>query len=148
MVKSLKPSPGANPAPFTHWMRAPVVLRMDRDSEVVQAVAVSKVKKMVMRHFDKAYLKVIRGHNLYMRFTIPTGREWMDGLLKMMKADKRRKHKWLSDRPTAIGSWLAKRIESPYVGIEISVSALVDDSLPPEKDMNEKELRIIYGEVK
>ena len=145
MVKSLKPSLGANPSPFTHWMRTPVVLHVDTDNEIVQALAVSKIKDMVMRHFDKAYLKILRGHNLYMRFTIPTGREWMDGLLNMMKADKKRKHKWLSNRPTAIGSWLAKRIESPYVGIEISVSALVDDSLPPEKDMNEKELEIIYG---
>lgn len=147
MVKSLKPSPGANPSPFTHWMRAPVVLHMGTDNEIEQAVAVSKVKQMVMRHFDKAYLKILKGHNLYMRFTIPTGREWMDGLLKMMKADKRRKHKWLSNHPTAIGSWLAKRIESPYVGIEIGVSALVDDTLPPEKEMNEKELRIIYGKI-
>lgn len=134
--------------PFTHWMRTPTVLHMGRDDEIELTIAVSKVKDMVMRHFDKAYLKILRGHNLYMRFTIPTGREWMDGLLKMMKADKRRKHKWLSDRPTAIGSWLAKRIESPYMGIEISVSALVDDTLPPEMDMNEKEMRIIYGQTK
>ena len=126
-------------------MNAPTVLHVDTDREIEQSMAISKIKKMVMRHFDFMDLKILKGHNLYVRFIIPTGRMWMDGLLEMMKADKKRKHKWLSGRPAAIGNWLSKRIESPYVGIEIAVSALVDDTLPPEKDMNEQELRVIYG---
>lgn len=137
MSRKLRINMRANPKPYTTW-KPPMEYRGF-------AKELATIKGIVAR-YEWVEMTVTVTDHAFVLFTFDTARKWMDVLLKIMQADKRRKRKWLSDEPAVIGEWLWKRLVSPWPQFKIKVRVQADDTLPPEGDMNEKELRIIYGE--
>lgn len=107
--------------------------------------AIAKVKGVVTREGTPFDFSVTTGLNQVITITLDTSRQWMDLLMQILKRDKRRKHRWVSNRPTVIGEWLWKDLNSQWDWLRIKVRAPVDNTLPPEGAMTEKELEIIYG---
>ena len=108
--------------------------------------ALATVKGTLAREMMGEFtVDVSEGINMVFLITVPSARQWMDLLVKVKARDKRRKHKWVSNKPATIGAWLWKELNSPWQLVKIKVRAQVDDTLPPEGQMTEKELEIIYG---
>lgn len=107
---------------------------------------VAKIKSQIHKYFGPcAYDSKVTADGVQIKFRMPSMRAWMDGMIAMKKADKNRKRKWVPKMACAIGETISQILFSPYVDAEIEVYAEVDDTLPPEGEMTEKELEIIYG---
>jgi len=109
--------------------------------------AVARIKSTIHRYFGPcAYeSKVTDDNKVILKFKMPSMRAWMDGMLTMKRMDKNRENKWVPKEACVIGATISQMLFSPYSDAEIEVYALVDDTLPPEGEMTEKELEIIYG---
>ena len=143
MSRKLKVSGRGNPAPFTRYgeVRDYILGTNIRVSKALATVKGTLAREM-MGEFT---VNVSEGLNMVFLITVPSARQWMDLLVKVKTRDKRRKHKWVSDKPASVGEWLWKELNSPWQLVKIKVRAQVDDTLPPEGQMTEKELEIIYG---
>ena len=134
MSRKLGINPRSNPKPYTTY----------KDSSFIKDIGM--VKEIMVGAFGAGVIQFQSPLDFQLIvFTVATGRQWLDGLVKIWKEDQKRKHKWLSDRPAIIGEWMWKELKSPFDGIKIKVRAQVDDTLPPESDMSKMELRVIYG---
>jgi hypothetical protein len=145
MSKKLRISSRGDPKPFTRWGERrglPFIF----GTNVTVASTLAKVKGVVVREMmGEITVDVTRGINMVFMFTTKTSRHWMDLLVKVKARDRKRKHKWVSNKPATIGEWLWKELNSPWEHVKIKVRAQVDDTLPPEGQMTKKELEIIYG---
>lgn len=137
MTRKLGINMRANPKPYTTYQSQ--VEKYERFAKGLATI------KGVIARYGNVEMTVNVTDHAFVLFTFDTSREWMDTLLKIMQADRRRKHKWVSNQPAVIGEWLWKKLDSPWPHFRIKVRAPADDTLPPEGMMNEKELRVIYG---
>lgn len=135
--------PSGNPKPYTTFKYD--LDRMVPETVLLMSTALARVKSVVLREGIPFDMDVTSGVNTMVVFTFETSRQWMDLLLKVMDRDKRRKHNWVSTKPAVIGEWVWKELNSPWNRIKIKARAPVDNTLPAEGSMNEKEMRIIYG---
>jgi len=107
--------------------------------------AVSKIKTMVLRYFGTCtYEWRIQNDRVIVMFKAPSMRAWMDGMIAMRKADRRRKHKWVPDWACHVGETISQRLNTPYAAF-VEVWANIDGTLPVEGAMTKQELEIIYG---
>lgn len=133
----------ANPNPYTTYDPKLQSVPM---TNVTLARAMDRIRKQALAYFGGHDLQLTTGQNhMVLMISIDTARQWLDGLVALKVADKRRKHKWVSDEPVVIGEWLWKDLNSPWNLFKIKTRAPVDDTIPAEGMMTEKELVIIYG---